>query len=143
MPRMRDMLAAKTLDATVAVNPFIGQMIDAGVGYIAVPLSGQIPSGKPVVMYATTREWTAQHQKELALFREAIADGAKFVLSDPDQTKEDINRYVKLPPQVMKIAQLSDQAPAIATDDLGWWFGVMRRQDMLTRDLDVNTLLAR
>ena len=143
MPRMRDMLAAKTLDATVAVNPFIGQMIGAGVGYIAVPLSGQIPSGKPVVMYAATREWTAQHGKELALFRDAIAEGARFVLSDPDKTREDINLYVRLPPQVMKVAQLSDQSPSIDTNDLAWWFGVMKRQDMLTRDLDVKLLLAR
>jgi NitT/TauT family transport system substrate-binding protein len=141
MPRMRDMLAAKTLDATVAVNPFIGQMLDAGVGYIAVPLSAQIPSGKPVVMYVATREWTAQHGKELALFREAIAEGAKFVLSDPDKTREDINLYAKMPPQVMKTAQLSDQSPTIDANDLAWWFGVMKRQDMLTRDLDVKTLL--
>ena len=143
MPRMRDLLSAKILDAAVAVNPFIGQMTDAGVGYIAVPLSGQIPSGKPVVMYAATREWASHHGKELALFREAIAEGAAFVLSDPDKTRDDINVYMKLPPQVMKVAPLSDQSPAIDSDDLAWWFGVMRRQDMLTRDLDVKTLLVR
>ena len=87
MPRMRDLLAAKTLDAVVAVNPFIDQIITAGVGYIAVPLAGQIPSGKPVIMYTATREWTAQHGQELALFREGIIEGAKFVLSDPDKTR--------------------------------------------------------
>jgi len=143
MPRMRDMLAAKTLDATVAVNPFIGQMTDAGVGYIAVPLAGQIPSGKPVVMYVATREWAKSHNRELALFRETIAEGAKFVLADPDRTREDINRYIKMPPQVMKVAQLSDQAPKIEIEDLAWWFGVMKRQEMLTRDLDLKSLLLR
>jgi hypothetical protein len=25
--------------------------------------------------------------------------------------------------------------------DLAWWFGVMKRQDMLTRDIDVKKLL--
>lgn len=143
MPRMRDLLAAKTLDAVVAVNPFIDQITSAGVGYIAVPLAGQIPSGKPVIMYTATREWAAQHGKEVALFREAIIEGAKFVLSDPDKTREDINRYAKMPPQVMKVAPLSDQAPAIDTNDLAWWFDVMKRQDMLTRNLDVKTLLLR
>ncbi|HEV8014188.1 MAG TPA: ABC transporter substrate-binding protein [Stellaceae bacterium] len=141
MPRMRDLLAAKTLDAAVAVNPFIDQITSAGVGYIAVPLAGQIPSGKPVIMYIATREWAAEHRRELALFREAIIDGAKFVLADPDKTREDINRYVKMPPQVIKVAPLSDQSPAIDADDLDWWFGVMKRQDMLTHDIDVKTLL--
>ncbi len=142
MPRMRDLLAGQTLDAVVAVNPFIGQMLDAGVGTIVVPLSGQIPSGKPVVMYAATRDWTAQHADALALFRAAIVEGVAFVRANPDQTRGDINLYAKLPPQVMKVAQLSDQSPAIASDDLAWWFAVMKRQDMLTRDLDVTALLA-
>ena len=48
-----------------------------------------------------------------------------------------------MPPQIIKVAPLSDQSPAIDTNDLAWWFGVMKRQDMLTRDLDVKTLLVR
>jgi NitT/TauT family transport system substrate-binding protein len=143
MPRMRDLLAAKTLDAVVVVNPFIDQITTAGVGYIAVPLAGQIPSGKPVLMYAVTREWVAKHGKEAASFREAIIEGAKFVVSDPDKTREDINRYAKMPPELMKIAPLSDQSPTIDVAGLTWWFDVMKRQDMLTRDLDVTTLLVR
>jgi NitT/TauT family transport system substrate-binding protein len=141
LPRMRDLLAAKTVDAVVAVNPFIGQITDAGVGYIAVPLAGQIPSGKPVIMYVTTRDWADQHKSEVAAFRAAIAQGADFVAAEPDRAKEDINRYAKLPPQVLKVAQLSDQAPKIDVADLDWWFGVMKKQGMLTHDVDVTKLL--
>ncbi len=141
MPRMRDMLGAKILDAAVAVNPFIGQMTDAGVGYIAVPLSGQIPSGKPVIMYTATREWAAGHVTELEGFRAAIIEGAKFVAANPDKTKEDISHLVKIPLPVIQASQLSDQSPLIDTDDLAWWFAVMKRQDMLTRDIDLKTLL--
>jgi NitT/TauT family transport system substrate-binding protein len=141
LPRMRDLLAAKTVDAVVAVNPFIGQITDAGVGYIAVPLAGQIPSGKPVIMYVATREWADQHKSEVAAFRAGIIEGAEFVEAQPDRTKEDINRYAKLPPQVLKVAQISDQVPKINTADLEWWFDVMKRQGMLTHDMDVKKLL--
>jgi NitT/TauT family transport system substrate-binding protein len=141
LPRMRDLLAAKTVDAVVAVNPFIGQIVDAGVGYIAVPLAGQIPSGKPVILYVATREWADAHKSEVAAFRAGIIEGAKFVEAEPDRTKEDINRYAKLPPQVLKVAQISDQAPKIDIADLTWWFDVMKRQGMLTRDMDVKKLL--
>jgi NitT/TauT family transport system substrate-binding protein len=141
LPRMRDLLAAKTVDAVVAVNPFIGQITDAGVGYIAVPLAGEIPSGKPVIMYVTTRDWADQHKSEVAAFRGAISEGADFVAAEPDRTKEDINRHAKLPPQVLKVAQLSDQVPKIDAAGLGWWFDVMKRQDMLTHAVDVKKLL--
>jgi NitT/TauT family transport system substrate-binding protein len=143
MPRMRDMLGTKILDAAVAVNPFIGQMTDSGVGYIAVPLSGQIPSGKPVIMYTATREWSTGHATELASFRAAIIEAAKFVATNPDKTKEDISHLVKIPLPVIQASQLSDQSPTIDTDDLAWWFAVMKRQDMLTRDIDLKTLLIR
>ena len=141
LPRMRDLLAAKTVDAVVAVNPFIGQITDAGVGYIAVPLAGEIPSGKPVIMYVTTRDWADQHKSEVAAFRAGIGEGADFVAAEPDRTKEDINRYAKLPPQVLKVAQLSDQVPKIDAAGLGWWFDVMKRQGMLTHAIDVRKLL--
>ena len=143
MPRMKDLLAAKTLDAAVAVNPFIGQMTDAGAGYIAVPLAAKIPSGKPVILYVATRDWVAAHGDLVARFREAIYEGAKLVAADPDKTKDDISHYVKMPLPVLKASQLSDQKPEIAIDDLTWWFGVMKRQGMLTRDFDVKPLLAR
>jgi NitT/TauT family transport system substrate-binding protein len=142
MPRMKDLLAAKTLDAAVAVNPFIGQMTEAGVGYIAVPLAAKIPPGKPVIMYVATRAWVAAHGDLVARFREAILEGAKFVAADPDKTKDDISHYVKMPLPVLKASQLSDQKPEINIDDLTWWFGVMKRQGMLTRDFDVKPLLA-
>jgi NitT/TauT family transport system substrate-binding protein len=138
---MRDLLAAKTVDAVVAVNPFIGQIVDAGVGYIAVPLAGEIPSGKPVILYVTTRDWADQHKGEVAGFRASIIEGASFVAAEPDRTKEDINRYAKLPPQVLKVSQLSDQAPKIDLADLGWWSDVMKKQGMLTHDVDVKKLL--
>ena len=141
LPRMRDLLAAKTVDAVVAVNPFIGQITDAGVGYIAVPLAGEIPSGKPVIMYVTTRDWADRHKSEVAAFRAAIGEGADFVAAEPDRTKEDINRYAKLPPQVLKVAQLSDQVPKIDAAGLGWWFDVMKRQGMLLHPIEVKKLL--
>jgi NitT/TauT family transport system substrate-binding protein len=141
LPRMRDLLAAKTVDATVAVNPFIGQITGSGAGYLAVALAGEIPSGKPVIMYVTTREWATQHKSELAAFRAGIIEGAKFVVAEPERTKEDANRYAKLPPQVLKVAELSDQIPNINTDDLDWWFDVMKKQGMLTHDLDMKKLL--
>lgn len=141
MPRMRDMLVGKILDAVVVVNPFIGQITEAGAGTIVVPLSGEIPSGKPVIMYIATRDWTVKHPIELAGFRQAIIDGAKFVAADPDKTKLDIAKNVKTPLPVIQASQLSDQSPMIDTDDLAWWFGVMKRQDMLTRDIDLKTLL--
>lgn len=141
MPQMRDMLAAKTVDAVVAVEPYVSQIVGAGVGYNALSLSEQIPPGKPMVMYTAARSWAAQHGKDIAAFRAAIVEGASFAKSQPEQTREDVNIHAKLPPQIMKTIEISAQVPEVKPDQLAWWSDVMKRQHMLTKDVDATSLL--
>lgn len=143
LPQMRDALNAKLIDAVVAVDPFMSQMTSSGAGTIAVSLSRDIPSGKPVVIYTATRAWVEAHPKEVAAFRASIIDGATFAKTNPDKTKEDVNLYAKLPPQIMKTIALTEQTPDLETDQLAWWFTLMKHQRMLTRDIDVGKLLVK
>lgn len=140
-PTMRDTLAAKSVDAVVATDPFIAQMVNTGVGYVAVALNPSIPAGKPLVMYTSTRAWAAAHKEEVAAFRAAIVDGAAFAGANPDKTRDDINVYAKLPPQIMKTIEISDQVPALEPDQLAWWIDVMKRQNMLSTTPDVSELI--
>lgn len=141
LPKMRDMLAAKTIDAVVAVEPFVSQITAAGVGYKAVSLSDEIPEGKPLVMYTTTRAWAAAHPTEIAAFRAAIVEGGDFAKAQPDRTRDDVNIYAKLPPQIMKTIEISAQVPQLEPEQLAWWVAVMKQQNMLTGDFDVTRLL--
>ena len=143
MPQMRDALAARTIDAVVAVEPFVSQMLGAGVGYKALALSDAIPTGKPMVIYTATRDWAAQHAPEIAAFRAAILEGAAFAKTEPDKTRDDVNIYAKLPPQIMKTIAISEQVPALETEQLAWWSAVMKKQHMLQREIDVPKLLVK
>jgi NitT/TauT family transport system substrate-binding protein len=143
MPQMRDTLAAKRIDAVVAVEPFVSQILGNGVSYKALSLSDEIPTGKPMVMYTATRAWSQQHTKDIVAFREAIVDGARFAKAQPDKTREDVNIYAKLPPQIMKTIEIAEQVPDLEPDQLAWWSAVMKRQKMLTKDVHVTNLLVK
>ncbi len=141
MPQMRDTLAAKRIDAVVAVEPFVSQILGANVGYKALSLSDELPVGKPMVMYTATRSWSEHHAADIKAFRDAIIEGGNFAKTEPDKTREDVNIYAKLPPQIMKTIEISEQVPDIGPDQLAWWSTVMKRQRMLTKDIDVTNLV--
>ncbi|HKT16529.1 MAG TPA: ABC transporter substrate-binding protein [Stellaceae bacterium] len=138
---MRDTLAAKSVDAVVATDPFVAQMIHTGVGYPVVLLNPTLPAGKPLVMYTSTRAWAVAHPKDVAAFRAAIAEGAAFAAAEPDKTRDDINVYAKLPPAIMKTIEIGDQVPKLDPAGLGWWIEEMKRQKMLSTDIDPAKLI--
>jgi NitT/TauT family transport system substrate-binding protein len=140
-PTMRDQLAAKSVDAVIATDPFIAQMVDTGAGYVATTLNQVMPENKQLVMYTSTRAWAAAHRKEVAAFREAIVEGAAFAKANPDKTKDDINVYAKLPPRIMKTIQIGLQLPELTPDMIAWWIDAMKRQGMLNGTPDVAKLI--
>jgi len=143
-PTMRDTLAAKSVDAVVGTDPFIAQIVNTGIGYLAVVLNPSLPEGKPLVMYTSTRTWAASHQKEVAASRAAIVEGAAFATANPDKTRDDINVYAKLPPAIMKTIEIGDQIPELDPESLGWWVDVMKRQHMLSGNpIDVSRLIVK
>jgi NitT/TauT family transport system substrate-binding protein len=142
-PTMKDQLAAKSVDAVVATDPFITQMTGTGAGYVATTLNQVIPEGKQLVMYTSTRGWAEAHRKEVSAFREAITEGAAFAKANPDKTRDDINVYAKLPPAIMKTVEIGYQLPTLTPDMIAWWIDAMKQQHMLSTTPDVNKLVFR
>jgi NitT/TauT family transport system substrate-binding protein len=140
-PTMRDMLAARSVDAVVATDPFIAQMVNTGAGYVATTLNQVVPEGKQLVMYTAMRSWATAHPHEIAAFRDAIVDGAAFAKANPDKTKDDINVYAKLPPAIMKTVEIGYQLPELTPDMVGWWIDTMKQQRMLSTTPDVAKLI--
>lgn len=140
-PTMRDTLAAKSVDAVVATDPFIAQMIKTNAGYIATTLNQVIPEDKQLVMYTATRDWATAHPQEIAAFRDAIVEGAAFAKANPDKTRADINVYAKLPPAIMATIEIGYQQPVLAPDQISWWIDAMKQQHMITTTPDVAKLI--
>lgn len=140
-PTMRDQLAGHSVDAVVATDPFIAQMVDTKAGYVATTLNQVIPENLQLVMYTSTRDWAKAHPKELAAFRDAIVDGAAFAKANPEKTKDDINAYAKLPPAVMKNVEIGFQQPALTPESIAWWIDTMKQQHMLNSTPDVSKLI--
>jgi NitT/TauT family transport system substrate-binding protein len=143
LPSMADALRSNSVDAAVAVDPFLDRVVASKAGFQAVSLVDSMPEDKPVILYAATRQWAESHPKELAAFRAGIEAGSKVVVNDVDKARAIVAEATKVPPAVAKTFQMGFPAPKIRADQIAWWIGVMEKQDMLEKKLDAAKLVAK
>jgi NitT/TauT family transport system substrate-binding protein len=140
LPNMRDVLSSKNVDGIVAIDPVMSQIVASKVGKVW-RLIPDVPEGQTVLLYAATRDWAEKHPKEVASFRAAIGEGAAFVTSNPDKAREDLGKYLKFPPAVLKTIKIGVQDPKLTTAQLAWWVDVMEKQGMLSTKIDVKKII--
>jgi NitT/TauT family transport system substrate-binding protein len=140
LPNMRDVLSKGTVDGIVAIDPVMSQIVESKVGTVW-RLIPDMPEGQTILLYAATRDWAEKHPKDVAAFRAAIAEGAAFVTSDPDKSREDLGKYLKFPPAVLKTIKIGVQEPNLTTAQLAWWVDVMEKQGMLSTKIDVKKII--
>ncbi|MDB5405379.1 MAG: hypothetical protein JWL84_291 [Rhodospirillales bacterium] len=140
LPNMRDVLSKGTVDGIVAIDPVMSQIVESKVGSVW-RLIPDMPEGQTILLYAATRDWAEKHPKDVAAFRAAIAEGAAFVTSDPDKSREDLGKYLKFPPAVLKTIKIGVQEPNLTTAQLAWWVDVMEKQGMLSTKIDVKKII--
>jgi NitT/TauT family transport system substrate-binding protein len=140
LPNLRDVLSKGTVDGIVAIDPVMSQIVESKVGAVwrLVP---DMPEGETMLVYAATRDWAGKHPKEVASFRAAIAEGAAFVTSDPEKAREDLGKYLKFSPAVLKTIKIGVQEPHLTSDQLAWWVDVMEKQGMLNTKIDVTKII--
>lgn len=140
-PNHSDVLKQGTVDAVVTVDPFLGRIIAAGVGYSVIDLNQDLPEGMTALLYATTSSWAKANPAAVKAFRESIEEAAQFVAKMPDETRSAIGVYLKLPPPVLKTIALPKVDPRITSQQLDWWVDVMNQQGMLRSKVDTKRLV--
>jgi NitT/TauT family transport system substrate-binding protein len=143
LPSMTDALRSNSVDAAVAVDPFLDRVIASKAGRLLFALNEAIPEDKPVLVYGATRAWADAHPKELAAFRAVIKEGSAVVRDDPDKARAIVAVAIKAPPDVAKTFKLGFPSPEIRVDQIAWWIDIMQQQDMLQKKLDPAKLVAK
>lgn len=140
-PLMSDALKGGSVDAVVAADPNVTRMVTTGVGKVVIFIDSQFPDELPVIVYATSRAWTAKHHDTARAFADSIAEASAYALAHPDELRHTIAGYTKLPPDLVAASSLPDLHPAITAAQLGLWNPIMRSQGALQEDVDTAKLL--
>lgn len=140
-PAQPDALKSGAIDASITVDPFVGRILDSGIGVVVAKTSEEAPEGVSTSFYASTREWADGHPEELAAFRAALTDAAAFILANPDEARADVGKYTKLPPKVMASVPLGTPDPTLTVDHVAYWIEAMKVLGMVGQDFDPARLI--
>ncbi len=143
-PQHGDLLRGGSLDAVVTADPFMSRIVDSGAGYVASYYSTFLSDGKPTIIYTAKREWAQKNAAAVKAFREAVQEGAAFILVPKNDAKvrEAIGKYIKLPPETLAKTQITPPGPVVTEKQLSYWVGLMKDQGMLQTEPKVATLIA-
>ncbi len=99
------------------------------------------PPGNPNQMYVTTRDYATRNGAVVTAFRAAIAEAATFIAANPDKTRQDIGKVLKLPPPAIANLILPAVDTKVTKEQLAFWIDVMKKQNMLSREIDPAKLI--
>ena len=136
-----DMLRSGQIDGVITVDPFATTILSRGDGVLLADLMSSFPPGNPNQMYVTTRDYATKNGAVVTAFRAAIAEAAAFIAANPDKTRQDIGKVLKLPPPVIANLILPAVDTKVTKEQLAFWIDVMKKQDMLSREIDPAKLI--
>lgn len=140
-PQMPDMMKGGTVDAVVSANPFMGRIVDAGIGKIVTHMAPDLPAGLAGFFYSSTRDWAGKHPDAAKAFRRAVAEAVAFAASNLDGARADFGKYVKLPAPVIANIKFTGMNAEPSEASLAIWISIMNEQKMLKTNVDANRLI--
>jgi len=144
-PQHADLLRGGSIDAVVTADPFMSRITESGAGYVASYYSTFLAEGNHTIYHAAKREWVQKNPAAAKAFRESVQEGAAFMQQpkNTEQVRAIIGKYIKLPPEVLAKIQISPPGPLVSEKQLDYWVAMMKDQEMLKSQINVETLLAK
>lgn len=142
-PSMNDVLHQGTVDAVVTVEPFASRIVAAGNGTASDDFLRDFPSGMPVAIYAARRDWVEANRPTVEAFRAAMQDAIDFAAKNDEKAREDTNKYLKIPPQVMAHLKMPVLAVDVPQAGVAEWIKILKAQGLVGSNLDAARILQR
>ncbi|MDA9500588.1 ABC transporter substrate-binding protein [Bradyrhizobium sp. CCBAU 11357] len=140
-PTMADIIKSGGVDAVLTAEPFVTRMSNAGLGTVGARYGAELGRTDPIIFYAASRDWAEKNVATVKKFREAIAEAAVIVNSDPEKASASIAKFTKQPLDLVKATPPNQSEPSLKPQNLSWWIEVMSSQKMLQSKLDTTKLV--
>jgi NitT/TauT family transport system substrate-binding protein len=142
-PSLGDLLKARTVDAIVTTQPFLGRALANGAGGKVFYIAHDLPDGLPPFLYAATRKWAEANPEAAKAFKLAVADAISLAEAHPDAARATYGKYVKLPPDALATVKWNKMSADVSAQQVQLWIDMMTRQNMLKSRIDASSAFLR
>jgi NitT/TauT family transport system substrate-binding protein len=140
-PNVADQMAAGRIDAATAAQPFADRIIKAGNPSLGNELL-RIANPALATVWIADRSWTFANKEAVERWRAGLRVAAAFIEKNPQEARQILQKYTKLPAPVIESVPLPHFEPSLQPSELDVWIGVLLQLNQLQKPVDVSTILA-
>lgn len=121
-----DLLKSNKVNASIVVDPFLTRIEQANGGTLVAPFLVETLEGKQTHFYTATTAWAEANPEAVAGFRKSLGEAAEFIASNPEKAREDINVFLKLPPEAIARLSLPKSKITVEAADVQFFADTMK-----------------
>lgn len=131
-----DLLKSNKVDASIVIDPFLTRIEQSNGGTLIAPFTLETIEGQQTHFYTTTTAWADANPEAVAAFRKSIQEASDFIAANPDQARQDVNAFLKLPPEVVTTLALPKTKIEVEAADVKFFADVMKGFGLVSGEID-------
>jgi NitT/TauT family transport system substrate-binding protein len=140
-PLMEGILKSGSVDAVVAVQPFMTRILASKTGQLLSHFIRDMPDGMSITVFASKRAWAEKNPVAIKAFRAAFAESAAYAFAKPDEARATIAKFLKLPPPAVAVVEIPRFTSALGDGHLAPWVAIMKSQGMIRGDVSLKDVI--
>jgi NitT/TauT family transport system substrate-binding protein len=140
VPALPDQLKAGQVDAIECLQPYANNLVRGGDASLGDPFTA-IAQNATINLWLADRDWAEGHRAQVQAWQAAMTEAASFIANNDAQARQVLQRYLKLPDQVVKTFPLQGFDFSLKPEELAKWSTVMEKVGPSSRKVDVKKLI--
>jgi NitT/TauT family transport system substrate-binding protein len=141
-PQMEGILKSGSVDAVVAIQPFMSRIIGTKTGELLANFIRDMPAGMSITVFASKKGWADKNQDSIKAFRAGFDEGAAYAHANPDEARATVAAFLKLPPPAVASVAIPKFDSKLSDKNLAPWISIMKSQGMIRGDVNLKNVIA-
>jgi NitT/TauT family transport system substrate-binding protein len=140
-PLMEGILKSGSVDAVVAIQPFMARIIGTKAGELLSMFIRDMPAGMSVTVFASKKAWAEKNKDAIKAYRAGFEEGAAYAHANPDEARAIVAKFLKLPPPAVATVAIPRFDPKLDDKKLAPWVAIMKSQGMIRGDVSLKNII--
>jgi NitT/TauT family transport system substrate-binding protein len=140
VPVLPDQLNVGQVDAIECLQPYANNLVRGGAVSLGDPFSS-IAQDTTINLWLANKPWADGHKAQVQNWQAAMTEAAQFIQTNDAEARQVLQKYLKLPAEVVKTFPLQGFDFALKAEELSTWLRVMKDVKAFSGSVDAAKLV--
>jgi NitT/TauT family transport system substrate-binding protein len=138
---MEGILKAGSVDAVIAIQPFMARIIGSKTGQLMSNFIRDMPDGMSITVFASKKDWADKNKDAIKAYRAGFDEGAAYAHAHPDEARAIVAKFLKLPAPAVAAVSIPKFDSKLSEKNLAPWVSIMKSQGMIRGDVNLKNII--